>query len=173
MATILHQRHLTKNQKNPSVDCSTKGPFRWCCTQLSEQCLSCVSDWNQLLPKYLVHDNDSIFRSKVFQSLLKSSDIIAKRTAYRSPWQNPYAEGFIGTIKRELLDLVIPLNQKHLHKLLREYFKDYYNTDRTHQGINCGTPIPSVTYIPTAVEDTKLEATPVLNGLYYTYKKVA
>ena len=125
------------------------------------------------IPKYLVHDNDPIFRSKAFQSFLKSSNITAKRTAYRSPWQNPYAERVIGTIKRELLDQVIPLNQKHLHKLLREYIKDYYNTDRTHQGINCETPIPSVTYIPTAVEDTKLEATPILNGLYHTYKKVA
>ncbi|WP_199173162.1 hypothetical protein [Sporosarcina sp. P2] len=71
-------------------------------------------------------------------------------------------------IKRELLAQVIPLNQKHLHKLLQENIEEYYNTDRTHQGINCGTPIPSVTYIPTAIEDTKLEATPVLNGLYHT-----
>lgn len=98
--------------------------------------------------------------------------MIAKRTAYRSPWQNLYAERVIGTIKRELLDQVIPLNQKHLHKLLREYIKDYYNTERTHQGIKCKTPIPSVTYTSTAVEDTKLEATSVLNELYHTYKKV-
>lgn len=125
------------------------------------------------VPKYLVHDNDPIFRAKAFQAFLKSSGIESKRTAYRSPWQNPYAERVIGTIKRELLDQVIPLNQKHLHKLLGEYIHKYYNTDRTHQGINGKTPLPSVTYIPTAVENTKLEATSVLNGLYHTYKKVA
>ncbi|WP_303964723.1 integrase core domain-containing protein [Sporosarcina ureae] len=124
------------------------------------------------VPKYLVHDNDPIFRSKAFQAFLKSSSIISKRTTHRSPWQNPYAERVIGTIKRELLDLVIPLNERHLHNLLLEYINDYYNTDRTHQGINGDTPIPSITYIPTAAENTTLEDTPVLNGLYHTYKKV-
>lgn len=124
-------------------------------------------------PKYLIHDNDPIFCSKAFQAFLQSSSITAKKTAYRSPWQNAYAERVIGTIKRELLDQVIPMNEQHLHSLLTEYIEDYYNTDRTHQGINGKTPIPSPVYLPTSVEDTKLEATPVLNGLFHTYKKVA
>ncbi len=125
------------------------------------------------VPKYLIHDNDPIFCSKVFQAFLQSSDITAKKTAYRSPWQNGYAERVIGTIKRELVDHVIPLNERHLCGLLTEYMKGYYNTHRTHQGINGKTPIPSPVYLPTSVEDTVLEATPVLNGLYHTYKKAA
>ncbi|WP_252501986.1 integrase core domain-containing protein [Sporosarcina sp. Marseille-Q4943] len=124
------------------------------------------------VPKYLIHDNDPIFCSKAFQLFLQSSSIISKKTAYRSPWQNPYAERVIGTIKRELLEQVIPLNEQHLHTLLREYIRNYYNTDRTHQGIDGKTPIPSPVYLPTPAESTRLEARPVLNGLYHAYKKV-
>ncbi|WP_352523793.1 integrase core domain-containing protein [Heyndrickxia oleronia] len=47
-----------------------------------------------------------------------------KITAYRSPWQNPYAERVIGTIKRELTDQVIPLNEKHMYYLLKEFIKN-------------------------------------------------
>ena len=126
-----------------------------------------------VVPKYLVHDNDPIFRSEAFQRFLSSSGIISKRTAYRSPWQNPYAERVIGTIKRELLDHIIPINQLHLRKLLHEYINDYYNTNRTHQGLMGKTPVASRTYLPTSIAETKLEATPVLNGLYHTYKKIA
>jgi putative transposase len=125
------------------------------------------------VPKYLIHDNDPIFLSKLFQAFLTSSDMTSKKTAYRSPWQNPYAERVIGTIKRELTDQVIPLNEQHIRNLLREYINSYYNTDRTHQGIKGNTPIPSTVYLPTSAEVTKLEATPVLNGIYHTYKKVA
>lgn len=124
-------------------------------------------------PKYLIHDNDPIFCSKAFQAFLNSSEIESKKTAYRSPWQNAYAEKVIGTIKRELTDQVIPLNEQHMHRLLREYIKHYYNTDRTHQGIGGKTPIPSPVYLPTSAEVTKLEATKVLNGLYHTYRKTA
>ncbi|WP_251670923.1 MULTISPECIES: integrase core domain-containing protein [unclassified Sporosarcina] len=124
------------------------------------------------VPKYLLHDNDPIFCSKAFQAFLRSTGIASKKTAYRSPWQNPYAERVIGTVKRELLDHIIPLNERHLHFLLREYIS-YYNNDRTHQGIDGKTPITSPTYLQTSAEETKLEAMPVLNGLYHTYKKAA
>ena len=55
------------------------------------------------------------------------------RTAYQSPWQNPYSEGMIGTLRRELLNHVIVLNQRHLEKLLREYLAQYYHAARPHQ----------------------------------------
>ena len=124
-------------------------------------------------PKYLIHDNDPIFRSAQVQNFLKSADIVSKRTAYRSPWQNPYAERVIGTIRRELIDLIIPINRKHVYNLLNEYINDYYNTYRPHQGLNGDTPIPSPEYPPTKMENTELKATPILNGLYHKYEKVA
>ena len=124
-------------------------------------------------PKYIIHDNDSIFRSTQVQNFLESSDIISKRTAYRSPWQNPYAERVIGTIRRELIDLIIPINRKHVYNLLDEYINDYYNTHRPHQGLNGGTPIPSPEYSPTDMENLELKAIPILNGLYHKYERVA
>ena len=124
-------------------------------------------------PKYLIHDNDPVFKSKVFQEFLESSGIKSKPTSYRSPWQNPYAERVNGIIRQELLNHIIPFNEKHLEKLLAEYVHNYYNTNRTHQGINCKTPIRKPTYIPANAKDIKLKATPVLNGLYHTYTRVA
>lgn len=124
-------------------------------------------------PKYLVHDNDSVFVSKAFQALLRSSGIKSKRTSYKSPWQNPYAERVIGTLRQELLNHIIPLNERHLHYLMSEYVHKYYNPHRTHQGIDGRTPIPSPAYKPTTAAETKLKSTPVLGRLYHTYKKVA
>lgn len=124
-------------------------------------------------PKYLVHDNDAVFVSHAFQDFLKASGIKSKRTSYKSPWQNPYAERVIGTLRQELLNHIIPINQKHLHYLLSEYVHKYYNPHRTHQGIDGQTPIPSPKYEPTTMAETKLISTPVLGGLYHTYKKIA
>jgi putative transposase len=76
-------------------------------------------------------------------------------------------------LRQELLNHVILLNEKHLEKLLREYIEGYYNTARTHQGINCQTPILSAEPVKTVVVNTVLESQPILNGLYHRYKKVA
>ncbi len=94
-------------------------------------------------PKYLIHDNDSVFVSKDFQNFLTASGIKSKKTSIQSPWQNPIAERAVGIFRQELLNHIIPLNEGHLQKLLHEYIHCYYNTHRTHQGIDCKTPIPS------------------------------
>lgn len=124
-------------------------------------------------PKYLLHDNDSVFVSKDFQDFLTTLEIISKRTSFKSPWQNPFAERVVGTLRQELLNHIIPINEAHLQRLLKEYINGYYNPHRTHQGIDCKTPIPSREYLPTAITNTELKATPILGGLYHTYKKVA
>ena len=94
---------------------------------------------------------------QAFQAFLAASRIQSKKTSIRSPWQNPYAERVIGTLRLELLNHIIPFNEKHLHCLLKEYIDDYYNPHRTHQGISCKTPIPSPKYIPTKSANTKLK----------------
>jgi transposase InsO family protein len=74
---------------------------------------------------FLIHDNDTIFSDRVTQSI-DQFGIEPKRTAYRSPWQNGTAERWIGTVRRELLDHVIVIDESHLRRLLREYVA-YYN----------------------------------------------
>ena len=124
-------------------------------------------------PKYLIHDNDPVFKSKVFQDFLTSSNIKSKATAFRSPWQNPYAERVIGTIKAELLNHIIPFSERHLEKLLDGYINDYYNSHRTHQGLDGNTPISTADYEVVDIDTFKIKTTPVLNGLYHKYDRVA
>jgi hypothetical protein len=75
-------------------------------------------------------------------------------------------------VRRELLDHIIPLNQRHLEILLAEYV-DYYNNVRTHQFLGGETPIKSTPPPLTVIENTKLKAIPILGGLYHDYDKVA
>jgi len=51
----------------------------------------------------------------------------------RSPWQNGIAERWVGSVRRDLLDHVIVLNQRHLGRLMKNYIR-YYHQDRTHLG---------------------------------------
>jgi len=95
---------------------------------------------------------------------LDSTGTLEVRTAYRSPWQNPYVERFIGTLRRELLDHVIVLNQAHLERLLREFIHDYYHIARPHQGLSGETPRPQA---PPGEGD--LVSVPVLGGLHHRY----
>jgi len=81
-------------------------------------------------PAYLVHDRDSIFSNKVREAI-HGFGMEPVRTAYRSPWQNGIAERWVGTCRRELLDHLIVLSERHLHRRLHEYVA-YYNGDRVH-----------------------------------------
>ena len=123
-------------------------------------------------PRYLLHDNDSVFVCKDFQDFLSNANIKSVKTTFHSPWQNGICERTIGILRAELLNHIIPVNESHLHGLLKEYIK-YYNRDRTHQGINCQTPVLSGKPKITTVCETKLIASPVLGGLYHSYRKIA
>jgi putative transposase len=85
---------------------------------------------NETAPRFLICDNDSIFSDRVTE-MIDQLGIEPRRTAFRSPWQNGIAERWVGSVRRELLDHVIVLNEDHLRRLLREYV-DYYNNDRVH-----------------------------------------
>ncbi len=88
------------------------------------------------------------------------------RTAPRSPWQNPYAERVIGSIRRECLDHVIVLNAEHLRTILSEYL-DYYHHDRTH--LSLGKDTPSGRAVEKRPESGKVVALPRLGGLHHRY----
>jgi len=68
---------------------------------------------------------------------------------------------------------MIPFNEEHLHRLMREYIHRYYNPSRTHQGINRQTPKISEKPGKTTITKTSLVPDPVLGGLYHNYRKAA
>ena len=121
-------------------------------------------------PEYLLHDNGKMFLASKFQQFLKNSNIKSKHTSYHSPWQNGICERLIGILRRELLDHIIPINQRHLELVLKEYV-DYYNNVRTHQTLDGKTPVKHNLPTKTASADTRLKSTPILGGLYHDYKK--
>jgi transposase InsO family protein len=96
-------------------------------------------------PKYLLRDRDGKYGGD-FIRRVESMDIEQLLTSARSPWQNPYVERVIGSIRRECLDHVIIFNERHLRRVLQEYF-DYYHCSRTHLGLAKDSPEPrSVEY---------------------------
>lgn len=92
-------------------------------------------DW---APGYLIFDRGPQFNAEVTETL-KSFDIGPMWTSFRSPWQNGIAERWVGTCRRDLLDHVIVLNERHLKRLMNEYVR-YYHEDRTHLALEKGTP---------------------------------
>ena len=90
-------------------------------------------------------------------------------TAPRSPWQNPYIERLIGTVRRDCLDHVIALNDRHLHRVLAEYVS-YYNESRTHLGLEKECPVPRAVDPP---ENGPIRKSPILGGLHHRYFREA
>jgi putative transposase len=86
-------------------------------------------------------------------------------SAPRSPWQNPYVERLIGTIRRELLDHVIVVNDAHLKRLLADYL-EYYHHSRTHQSLGYNAPSPRKVEPP---ELGNVVAIPQVGGLHHRY----
>ena len=79
---------------------------------------------------FLLYDRDSIFSEEV-TATIRNLGIEPVRTAYRIPWQNAFAERWVGSCRRELLDHVIVLGEGHLRRLLANYIA-YYNRERVH-----------------------------------------
>ena len=68
---------------------------------------------------------------------------------------------------------IISFSERHLEKLLDGYINDYYNSHRTHQGLDGNTPISTADYEVVDIDTFKIKTTPVLNGLYHKYDRVA
>lgn len=116
--------------------------------------------------RYVVFDRDRKFAGEV-GGFLKASGIQAARTSIRSPWQNGIAERWVGSIRRELLDHVIPLNAAHLLRLSQAYIR-YYHEDRTHIGLKKQTPGGRMIELrPCAA--SLVVASPRIGGLHHRY----
>ena len=117
--------------------------------------------------KYVIRDNDKIF-SYEFKQTIKRFGLKDKPTALRSPWQKPFCERAIGTLRRDCLDHMIILNEKHLYNILHEYIFEYYNVSRTHMSLKKDSPV----HRPAATTG-KIISKPILGGLHHIYRRVA
>ena len=130
----------------------------WTAQQLVEACGIDES------PKYLLRDRDAIY-GKIFSRRARALGIKEVLTAYRSPWQNPYAERVIGSIRRECLDHVIVLGPRHLKRVLTRYV-DYYNEVRTHLSLYKDSPNRRPVQLPSERRIVKLKK---VGGLHHQY----
>ena len=87
----------------------------------------------------VIRDRDGIY-GKLFDARVKRLGLEQFRIAPRSPWQNGYAERFVGTLRRELLDHVIVFGERHLLGLVRQHAR-YYNEDRPHMSLHGDAPV--------------------------------
>jgi len=119
-------------------------------------------------PTYLLRDRDAIY-GEVFVRRVSGLGMTEVLIAPRAPWQNPFAERVIGSIRRECLDHVIVLNERHLRRLLRRYFT-YYNATRPPQALHNDSPYRREVQTPAA---GRIVAIPQVGGLHHRYQRAA
>ena len=88
--------------------------------------------------RFLIRDNDKIYGAE-FRDRVDRLGLEQIRSAFRSPWQNGYAERWIASLRTDCLDHVIPINERQLRRVIRSYV-DYYHVDRTHLGLAKDAP---------------------------------
>jgi putative transposase len=120
-------------------------------------------------PRFLIRDNDDKFGVD-FDRAAKGAGIRVLRTAVRAPRMNAFCERFLGSARRECTDHIIVLGERHLERVLQEYYLRYFNEARPHQGIGQLVPIGSAT---SAAGSGEVVAIPVLNGLHHDYRRAA
>jgi transposase InsO family protein len=119
-------------------------------------------------PRYLLHDRDSIYEGS-FRQRVRQMAIQEVLTAPRSPWQNPYAERLVGSIRRECLDHILVLNESSLRRILKSYFQ-YYLHSRTHLALAKDAPEPRAIQSP---EVSAVVEIPEVGGLHHRYERRA
>jgi len=140
--------------ENPSAD--------WTGRQLIE-----AFPWDTR-PRYLIRDRDGIYGHD-FTRRLNALEITPVLIAPRSPWQNPYVERVIGSIRRECLDHVVVVNERHLRRILHSYIR-YYHAARTHLSLGKDAPEPRDVQPP---ERGAIVEFPEVGGLHHRYARRA
>ena len=119
-------------------------------------------------PKYLLRDRDAIYGNR-FRRRVCGLGMKDRPSAPRSPWQNPYVQRVVGSIRRECLDHAVVLNERHLRRLLRGYFA-YYHEWRPHRSLEMdsadGRPVHPR-------EQGKIIEFPTAHGLHHHYLRKA
>jgi putative transposase len=154
---------LSHDRRRPIHFAVTAHPTsEWAARQLLE-----AFPWDSA-PRYLLRDPDRIYGEKLHE-VTKWLGIRNVLTAPKSPWQNPYVERLIGSIRRECLDHVIVLNEIGLHRVLKSYF-EYYECTRTHLSLERDAPIPRRVQPPELGTVVEL---PEVGGLHHRYERRA
>jgi putative transposase len=119
-------------------------------------------------PKYLIRDRDGIYGEEVLGTI-HNLGMVDKPTSPRSPWQNGFCERMVGTLKRECLNHMIILNERHARRIIGEFLQ-YYHDDRTHQGLDQETPGGREIEVP---DIGPVKCRPILGGLHHRYYRKA
>jgi putative transposase len=119
--------------------------------------------------RFLIRDRDSKFTT-AFDEVFSGNGTRVIKTPVRSPQANAFAERFVGTLRRECLDHVLILGERHLREVLAEYVR-HYNGHRPHQGLHQEPPQRQ----PGPVVDitAKIERTQILGGLISEHRRAA
>jgi transposase InsO family protein len=123
---------------------------------------------NDTAPRWLLRDRDAIY-GDAFRRRVAGMGIGAVISSPSSPWQNPYAERLIGSIRRECLDHVIVLGERHLRRTLAAYLT-YYHGSRTHLSLEKDAPSPRAVQ---AIAAGPVVALPEVGGLHHRYERRA
>jgi putative transposase len=123
---------------------------------------------NDGAPLYLLRDRDGVY-GHVFQQRVKGMGIAELLTAPQSPWQNPFAERLIGSVRRECLNHILVLSEWHLRRILIRYFA-YYHRTRTHLSLDKDAPDVRPVELPNA---GRIVAIPEVGGLHHRYVRLA
>src|ERR1022692_4110024 len=121
----------------------------------------------QSAPKFLIFDHDAKYGLDV-PATIRSMNIVCEQTSIQSPWQNGVAERWVGSCRRDLLDHIIALNERHLKRLLADYIR-YYHDDRTHLGLRKQTPGGRVR----SAAQGRVVAHARVGGLHHRYDQAA
>jgi putative transposase len=121
-------------------------------------------------PQFIIRDRDDKYGSEL-DRVAKGAGIRVIRTAAEAPLMNSVCERFLGSVRREALDHVIILGERHRQRLLEEYAFRYHNCSRPHQGLAQRIPVSKPRR--TCREASKVVAIPVLGGLHHDYRAAA
>ena len=119
-------------------------------------------------PRFLLRDRDQIYGEE-FRRRVAGMRIEEVMTAPHSPWQSPYVERLIGSIRRECLDHVIVLGENHLRRIMRSYIA-YYHRSRTHLSLCKDAPEPRAKQPPDLGAVIEIAE---VGGLHHRYERRA
>jgi transposase InsO family protein len=126
-----------------------------------------VFPWEEA-PRFLIRDGDRIY-GDYFRKRVKGMGVDEVLIAPRSPWQNPYCERVVGSVRRECLDHVVVLSEAHLKRILTDYF-GYYHNSRPHLSLDRNAPTPRNVEPPS---HGGVIAIPQVGGLHHRYTRAA